>query len=459
MFRNLEIRFLSIVLFFVFITLYNINVPLNTEKVSSEDDVTNRLEIVREERPDINLSTAKNNSNVLNMMQTNSGDYEVDYNGILYKIILEQKFKCLFMKKKSILYLYHMRKTAGTLTRKLMLFLSKILQIQYLEAEGQIVNTNFLGQYGILSVISLRHPVERVISLYWYEHVLYYLSLHKKRGKASNMRAWVMNWKDNSTWKQNYTSRYPGNVYVEVENYYVKALSGWTGDHSINENDLMKAKEALQKFDLIFLSELINKGIQDDVFRSFFSMKFKKVPSSLSIDKNVIKHLTPTLAADESEIRAMLTDINKFDLELYEYAKTLVNKRLPIIMSAMEITRQQAKMPSSSSYNNIYLSQFLNETNNFVPKFTNTHHEQLHNKIISLKTILGPYQCDSHITTPMKDSLKIIRPPNHKMPVNMTYDPPPKAHVSSPVKGRGSPSNKIRNSYLRHKFADYKKNF
>ena len=359
------------------------------------------------------------NSSISHTNTTASNLCDEDYNCVLWKIILEQKLRC-FGVKKCIMYLYHMRKTAGTLIRLLLMMLTRRAKVTFLESEGQVLNPDFLNQYGILSTVSLRHPVDRIISLYWYEHVTYYYKVQKKPGKSSNLRTWVMHWRDNSTWKQNLTSRYPGNVYIEVENYYVKALSGWTGDHQIDENDLMKAKETLQKFDLVFLSELMNKGIQDDVFRSFFKVPNRKLPTSLASDKRLISQLKNILASDEKEIRTILTDINKYDLELYKFAKTMVVKRLPVIASVMAVTHHPP-----TKYQNENLYQF-EKRNNVAPIFQDINHEKVYNRILSLRNVLGLKLCHANITVAMNKTFGYIRPIGHKLPVNTSWiEPPP----------------------------------
>jgi len=62
-------------------------------------------------------------------------------------------------------------------------------------------------------------------------------------------------WRDNSQWKSEFVAANPGNLYVEIENYYVKALTGWQGNTTISAVDLEKAKKVLESFDLVFLSD------------------------------------------------------------------------------------------------------------------------------------------------------------------------------------------------------------
>lgn len=86
-------------------------------------------------------------------------------------------------------------------------------------------------------------PITRVSSLYWAEHVGWFDGILRQPEKCSTYRAWVNAWRDNSKWKREFVAANPGNLYVEIENYYVKALTGWQGNTTISKVDLEKAKK------------------------------------------------------------------------------------------------------------------------------------------------------------------------------------------------------------------------
>ena len=51
-------------------------------------------------------------------------------------------------------------------------------------------------------------------------------------------------------------------VYVEIENYYVKMLTGWVGPAPVGEKDLAEAKRVLASFDLLLLTEWMGDDSQ-----------------------------------------------------------------------------------------------------------------------------------------------------------------------------------------------------
>ena len=169
----------------------------------------------------------------------------------------ENKIKCS-IECCVIFFLYHVRKAAGTSIRNILKFNYLRFSYDVLETEGINLDHRFLNQSGIVSLTSLRHPVERALSLYWYEHVLFYAEVQMQIEKASNMHTWVDYWRDDSIFKQNFTARNPGSVYVEIENCYVKMLTNWDGKRAITIADLNRAKEVLRSFDVVIISEWFN---------------------------------------------------------------------------------------------------------------------------------------------------------------------------------------------------------
>ena len=80
-------------------------------------------------------------------------------------------------------------------------------------------------------------------SLYWSEHVGWFDGILRQPEKCKSYRDWVEAWRDESEWKNEFVASNPGNLYVEVENYYVKALTGWMGNTTIGRKDLERAKQ------------------------------------------------------------------------------------------------------------------------------------------------------------------------------------------------------------------------
>jgi hypothetical protein len=170
------------------------------------------------------------------------------------------------------IYLYHVRKAAGTSLRTFFQDLSYCMRISYFETEGKVLNSQLVSSesnVSLLSVISFRNPIDRIKSLYWYEYVSWYYNVIKKPEKIHSFSEWINSWKDNASHKSSILKKLPRNNYVEIENYYIKLLIGHSFDLSlekaglsqrqITRNDLEKAKEVLEKFDFIFISEELGK--------------------------------------------------------------------------------------------------------------------------------------------------------------------------------------------------------
>ncbi|KAH8071720.1 protein kinase [Aureococcus anophagefferens] len=125
-------------------------------------------------------------------------------------------------------YLYHARKAAGTSLRAALQHAAKRSRVDYLETEGLSI-ARFLGLRSVITVVSLRDPVRRVLSMYWYEHVGWHDGVTHDH-EAARARSWADEWVEGSAWKREFEKKHPGNVYVEVENYFTKMLTGWNRD-------------------------------------------------------------------------------------------------------------------------------------------------------------------------------------------------------------------------------------
>ena len=155
-------------------------------------------------------------------------------------------------------YLYHARKAAGTTLRAALQEAARRHRVAYWETEGLSIDPMFLGLRSIITVVSVRDPIRRVLSMYWYEHVGWHDGILHDPAGLRTLRAWVDEWKDDSPWKRDFARRNPGNVYVEVQNYFTKALAGWNAAGAAAAVDaaaLARARAALERFDAIFVVE------------------------------------------------------------------------------------------------------------------------------------------------------------------------------------------------------------
>jgi hypothetical protein len=160
-------------------------------------------------------------------------------------------------------FLLHMRKAAGTTIRNYLQGVTKKSRSRYLESEGISISAQFQHPLeGVTTVMSLRHPVERVFSMYWYEHVAWWNEIKHDMSKCSTMKNWVEAWRDGSSWKTNFLKKNPSSTYVEIENYYVKTLTGWKGPAKVTRADLEEAKKVLERFDVVVIAEWLKNETQ-----------------------------------------------------------------------------------------------------------------------------------------------------------------------------------------------------
>ena len=119
----------------------------------------------------------------------------------------------------------------------------------------------------------------------------WFYKIVQDKSKVRTYREWAEAWLDGSEWKRSFVAANPGNNYMEIDNYYVKALIGWnreSGNGQIGEAELEKAKEVLQKFDVVRYSTFfINHSIKNRYYFSINDINFKIFTNNI-IDINYI---------------------------------------------------------------------------------------------------------------------------------------------------------------------------
>ncbi len=69
--------------------------------------------------------------------------------------------------------------------------------MSYFETEGVVLDSRLLEHHqGVTSVLTLREPVNRILSLYWYEHVGWCDGILKQTQKCKSLVEWVAAWRD-----------------------------------------------------------------------------------------------------------------------------------------------------------------------------------------------------------------------------------------------------------------------
>ena len=120
-------------------------------------------------------------------------------------------------------------------------------------------------------VLSLRDPIARVMSMYWYEHVGWYDGILHETSRCKTLNTWINAWRDGTTWKNMFMKKNPSNVYVEIENYYVKMLSGWHGPGPVGEQEYQQAVAVLEKMDVILVTEWMKDEMQLYALKTIFT--------------------------------------------------------------------------------------------------------------------------------------------------------------------------------------------
>ena len=242
-------------------------------------------------------------------------------------------------------YLYHARKAAGTSLRAALQHAAKRSRVDYLETEGLSIDARFLGLRSVITVVSLRDPVRRVLSMYWYEHVGWHDGVTHDHSKLRTLRSWADEWVEGSAWKREFEKKHPGNVYIEVENYFTKMLTGWNRDgrgEALDGASLASAKAALDRFDFVFIVE---RGRRANHTRLLWDALGYELPltSELRGDDAAKARLRPKLAADEADVVRFLEARNALDAALYAYALALDDDR--VAASAAPAPRTRGERP------------------------------------------------------------------------------------------------------------------
>lgn len=212
------------------------------------------------------------------------------------------KINCL-KSREARTFFYHTRKAGGTTIHDWLTTMANGWHIQYLELEGKSLDPLLLQEKSVFSITSLRDPIDRILSLYWYEHVAWWYDIKHEPKNCRTLAQWVDGWRDGSPWKSAFTRQNPGTVYVEVENYYVKSLIGWNGDRHVGEEDLQLAKKILtEQFDLIILMDDMSGdqyGSMAILTRYFGASTKALMQKSNKLDQSTRQKLESVLANDQ----------------------------------------------------------------------------------------------------------------------------------------------------------------
>jgi len=260
-------------------------------------------------------------------------------------------------------FLFHMRKAAGTTLRDFLVqrcarrnhvphreLLSRGGPAEgcLFESEGVTLDPAFFRladaesrMRPVVTVTSLRDPVARIFSLYWYEHVGWWDGIVHEPAKIKRMDKWLDHWQDGSPWKQKFARENPGSTYVEPANYFVKNLAmNLAGDigGSATRAHLVEAKARLALFDVVLLTERLGEPDHLAPVKLLLGTDYLGGSGSgggeahgsahaLKADAEPKKRLGRLLVGGapggEAGLRERVAEMNALDLELLHFAAAL----------------------------------------------------------------------------------------------------------------------------------------
>mmetsp|Transcript_11943 Transcript_11943/g.16159 ORF Transcript_11943/g.16159 Transcript_11943/m.16159 type:complete len:332 (+) Transcript_11943:88-1083(+) len=240
-------------------------------------------------------------------------------------------------------YLYHTRKAAGTTLRALLKdALREKKDGRMWETEGLSIDARFLALKSVITVVSVRDPVVRALSMYWYEHVGWWDGIQHDHSKLRSLIDWIAEWKDESVWKHKFATKNPGNVYIEIQNYMTKMLSGWNqrgqGEPLDDTFSLDHAINSLHRFDFVFVCERSRFSNHTKLLAFALSLDPQRVQSILKSDKlkaddSAKRRLAPKLVPDLDTASAILENLNHLDRRLYSAAIAIDDARTSFFLN------------------------------------------------------------------------------------------------------------------------------
>jgi hypothetical protein len=190
---------------------------------------------------------------------------------------------------------------------------------------------------------TLRHPIDRILSLYWFEgrwpRTCDMTCELKKKKDDSNKVAELGEWVDSvyhQTNKFEFQLRphHGCGLWQSVENYYIRQLigvdRGMNGkflNRTLTRDDLYRAKEVLASFDLVMIQERFSGSNHDremvQMFRAITGGADQAVPNSNMPHSREGLEKKANYKRPSAEELARLEELNKLDIELFEFAKNL----------------------------------------------------------------------------------------------------------------------------------------
>ncbi|GAB5030305.1 Hypothetical protein NocV09_00204370 [Nannochloropsis oceanica] len=252
-----------------------------------------------------------------------------------------------FRQSKGYGYLLHMRKAGGSTLRG---YLSSVVEKQrdhlIYVSEGLTFNVScFQDQGELVMVTSLRHPMARILSSYWYEGRYDSKPAYLEPGTSTALAAAVVNQTEIeatlpasfSAWvrfvRRNDYIRWAWMstrwVWYSVDSYYIQTLTNRyrkNTRNNIGRRDFELAKRVLASFDLVSITEWMDWKNQTSYIQHALGQDAEELPYGL-LQRNKLSKPKNDSEIDR-DFFAELWRANTWDILLYEYAQNLVRERL-----------------------------------------------------------------------------------------------------------------------------------
>lgn len=252
-----------------------------------------------------------------------------------------------FRQYKGYAYLLHMRKAGGTTLRG---YLSAVVEkkrdhLVYV-SEGPTFNVScFQDQGELVTITSLRHPMARILSSYWYEGRDDSHPPPLEPGTSSVMAAAVFN---QSEIEANLPRSFPAWVsfvrksdYIRwarmsarrvwhcVDSYYIQTLTNRYRRSTYNEvgrHDFELAKRVLASIDVVAITEWMGWTNQTTYIQHALGQEGEDLSEGL-LQRNKLSKAKNDGEIDR-DVFAELWRANTWDILLYKFAQNLVQERL-----------------------------------------------------------------------------------------------------------------------------------
>ena len=202
---------------------------------------------------------------------------------------------------------------------------------------------------------SMRHPIDRILSMYWFEGRwprICAKACEEKRlkddtTKVADLEEWMEHVHDQTNYsKLKYTRHNQCGQWISVENYYIRQFLGM--DRASNDKNelyatkygrgfknitvtrdhLHQAKEILASFDLVLIQEQMmdpNYKAAVDVFYEMIGYPPDKIPTTLANARKGYERQKYETPPSQAALQR-LQEWNALDIELYDYAVELSAK-------------------------------------------------------------------------------------------------------------------------------------